>query len=943
MLEGMRRLRVLLVPILLIASATATMSLAQSATAAFTSTGIECTILGTAKPDRLVGTEGPDVICGLGGGDVLSGGGGDDIIDGGRGKDRLSGDAGADLLLGGQGADEFLGGEGSDTASYADHSDGVVADLDGVADDGTSRERDRIGIDVENLAGGSGPDRLTGDARVNTVIGGSGSDRLDTGGVSTTARQSALTPSELPATATGDAVFGGSGVDTCTYDSGLTYPGCDLLATPFGTLAAPSESILSIEASLDVSDIRLFEGVVRTWDGVPVSGVGVAALVYTEAIWPIAADAVLNQAITDASGRFAMAVPVGAQIHIQFGNINGFGGPGLDMPSVWGVDAWIPTASDLTGLAVTLPRAHPIDVQVSNLDGPLASAYVSSATCSEGDAPGFWGSGYDFGTTTDIGGAELWPGGPPFEYMQSVGPRTKVSDSTTIADIRTVTGVAGQAKVWAFPRSGGMSFVACNATASPVRAWSTWSATWDPVTGSPVESSTSIVLDDSHALFSGRLLDASGHALSGIRLRSYVGWTQLVISAVTTDAEGRFALPVPVGPSMRIHVGNWGSGNFSPDQVGGRTAEQPSAWSFDFLRTFSGDVTTDVTMPTAEPFVLAVLDNSGNPVQGAQAFGTVNTGPPLGTLPKCGEERAIGFGSGPTSSALWPGGPAISQSLQVLSPYVLGGDPRLTSDANGRMNLWAFPGDVPLTVCFRSPSGFLVAARVTVSAGSETNPQVVLDLSGALLTGRLRSAEGGSVPGVAVSFYRQGESLVTSSTVSLPDGSFSLPVPKGDGRLVIGNIDGLGSRTAEQPTVWGLEGDMSVDGSRLLGDVVLPPASPITVRVVDVLGAALPGAWLDSGECWNWVKMTSSTIGPLWEGGPNFTLRQALNRGPLDPAYRPFDSRLVAGADGRLTAWAFDGSLPVSACYQAVGERGVSAPLSLSFGSDLTRAVQLGL
>lgn len=938
----MRWRRPIFVAVFVLFSGATTMSSAQSAGPVFTSTGLECTVVGTAKPDRLTGTSGPDVICGLGGGDVLDGSGGDDLIDGGRGRDRLIGGVGDDNLLGGQGADEFLGGEGADTVSYADHAEGVVANLDGVSNDGAQRERDRIAGDVENLTGGSGSDRLTGDARDNRVIGGPGDDQLDTGAVAL-ATQRLATSLDVSVSSTGDSVFGGPGADTCTYDSGLTYPGCDLLATPFGTLTTPTETTLSIDAALDVSDVRLLEGVLKTWDGTAVSGVGIVALVYTEDIWPIGADATLNQAITDGAGRFAMAVPVGAQIHIQLGNINGYGGRGPDMPSVWGVDAWIPTASDLTGLELKLPRAHRIDVQISNVSGPMSSAYVSSAGCGGGDAPSFFGSGYDFGTTPDIGGAELWPGGPPYEYMQSVGPRIAVSPSVTVTDLRTVTDAGGSAQVWAFPRSGGSSFVACNALTSPVRAWSVWPATWDSVTGIPTEPSRSIVLDDSYATFSGRLLDSSGHALPGIRLRSYVGWNQLVVSAVTTDGSGAFTLPVPVGPSMRIHVGNWGSGNFSPDQAGSRTAEQPSAWSFDFMKTFDGNLSTDVIMPTAEHVVLHVADTGGNPIQGAQAFGTVEAGPPLGTLPKCGEERAIAFNSGIRSSALWLGGPAIEQSYQVLSPFVAGGDSRLISDSNGLLHVWAFGGGAPLTVCFRSPAGFLVAARITVDAGTDANPQVVLDLSGAPISGRLRSAEGVAVAGVAVSFYRQGESVVSSSTVSLADGSFSLPVPQGDGRLVIGNLYGLGARTSEQPTTWGLEAGMSIDGPRSLGDVVLPPTSPIVVRIVDTFGAAIPGAWLDSGQCWDWLKTASWSVGPLWSGGPAFTLRQALGRGLLDAAYRPGDPSLVAGPDGRMTAWAFDGSLPVSACYQEVGERGVSSLVDLLFGVDATRELQLTL
>ncbi len=61
-----------------------------------------------------------DLIRGLAGNDLLNGGGGADTLDGGDGNDTL---------IGGAGADALIGGAGNDTASYADATAGVTADL----------------------------------------------------------------------------------------------------------------------------------------------------------------------------------------------------------------------------------------------------------------------------------------------------------------------------------------------------------------------------------------------------------------------------------------------------------------------------------------------------------------------------------------------------------------------------------------------------------------------------------------------------------------------------------------------------------------------------------------------------------------------------------------------------------------------------------------------
>jgi beta-lactamase class A len=138
-------------------------------------TGATCTVMGTSGDDILTGTSGADVICGLEG---------NDTIDGGAGADTLDGGPGDDVLLGGTGGDYLVGGTGIDTVSYAyitETTTPVAADLDGIRDDGTAGEQDRIRADVENLIGSSSDDTLTGNSLTNTLDGGPGNDSVNGG------------------------------------------------------------------------------------------------------------------------------------------------------------------------------------------------------------------------------------------------------------------------------------------------------------------------------------------------------------------------------------------------------------------------------------------------------------------------------------------------------------------------------------------------------------------------------------------------------------------------------------------------------------------------------------------------------------------------------------------------------------------------------------------
>jgi Ca2+-binding RTX toxin-like protein len=200
--------------------------------------GKTCTIVGTSKSEKLNGTSKADVICGLGGNDTINGlsgtdtidggtgndilsggenndaidgGTGNDTINGGNGNDSLTGDSGNDSLLGGAGndalqgetgADVFSGGTGTDTAKYSEKTTALTIDIDSNADDGASGEKDNIKTDVENIAGGSGNDTITGSPAANAITGGSGNDTLYGG-------------------AGNDSLDGGKNTDTLNGDSGV--------------------------------------------------------------------------------------------------------------------------------------------------------------------------------------------------------------------------------------------------------------------------------------------------------------------------------------------------------------------------------------------------------------------------------------------------------------------------------------------------------------------------------------------------------------------------------------------------------------------------------------------------------------------------------------------------------------------------------------------------
>jgi len=218
------------------------------------------TLLGDAGSDTLVGGDGDDTLdggadddslFGDAGNDSLSGGTGADVLEAGDGDDSVSGGDGDDTIIAGAGAgnDIYDGGADTDTIAFASTSLGVAVDLAGGTAEGAETGTDTLVIlstdgpnTIENVAGGSGGDTITGDDATNVLDGGEGGDTLDGAGGADT-----LLGGDGGDTLTGggdnDSVSGGAGNDSIVgslgdddYDGGTDTDTLDLSATSAGVV-----------------------------------------------------------------------------------------------------------------------------------------------------------------------------------------------------------------------------------------------------------------------------------------------------------------------------------------------------------------------------------------------------------------------------------------------------------------------------------------------------------------------------------------------------------------------------------------------------------------------------------------------------------------------------------------------------------------------------------
>jgi len=164
--------------------------------------GRDVLIGSTVEGSNLYGEDGDDVLIGGDSRDL-------DRLFGGMGDDRMVGNGGPDTFYSEatvDGADDMRGGDGIDWVSYGFSSWGyrtnaVTVTIGDSEPDGEPGEGDLVHGDIENVAGGHGPNVLVGNGRANVLQGWNQDDELYGGGGN-------------------DILYGGPGNDILSGDGG---------------------------------------------------------------------------------------------------------------------------------------------------------------------------------------------------------------------------------------------------------------------------------------------------------------------------------------------------------------------------------------------------------------------------------------------------------------------------------------------------------------------------------------------------------------------------------------------------------------------------------------------------------------------------------------------------------------------------------------------------
>ena len=164
-----------------------------------------------ANIERVEFSEGIfNLLSGTIGADALAGGGGRDLLLGFDGSDTLDGGDGDDVINGGNGADALIGGNGIDTlATSSTGADQRIDLLNNTITGGNSTGDTISGF--ENVATGSGNDRLLGSMVANMLVAGGGNDTLFGRSGNDT----------LDGGDGDDVINGGNGADTLIGGSGI--------------------------------------------------------------------------------------------------------------------------------------------------------------------------------------------------------------------------------------------------------------------------------------------------------------------------------------------------------------------------------------------------------------------------------------------------------------------------------------------------------------------------------------------------------------------------------------------------------------------------------------------------------------------------------------------------------------------------------------------------
>lgn len=171
------------------------------------------------------------------GNDSISTSNGNDLLDGGAGDDYLASFSGRDTLISTEGSDTLFGGDSIDTADFSNRVDGITITLDNLENDGDTDlvETGNVGMDIETVLGGAGPDFISSAGNLAlfpvSIFGGGGNDTLF-GSAGNDTLQGARGK---------DSILGSSGDDILIGDSGRDYLlGGDGIDRLFGGGSDPS-------------------------------------------------------------------------------------------------------------------------------------------------------------------------------------------------------------------------------------------------------------------------------------------------------------------------------------------------------------------------------------------------------------------------------------------------------------------------------------------------------------------------------------------------------------------------------------------------------------------------------------------------------------------------------------------------------------------------------
>ena len=208
---------------------------------------------GHGGDDTIDGGAGNDRFFGDAGDDTMNGGDDDDLLVGGTGNDNLFGQNGADTIYSGDGDDSLNGGNQDDLLYGGNDADSIRAGIGNdviEAGEGDDWAQGFRGDDIIDLGagddrargGGTGNDRVFGDAGSDLLVGGADNDFLSGGSGS----------DDLIGGTGDDRMAGGTGADTFVF---VTGHGADVI-TDFDT----SEDVLDFSGILIPYDPE-FDGI----------------------------------------------------------------------------------------------------------------------------------------------------------------------------------------------------------------------------------------------------------------------------------------------------------------------------------------------------------------------------------------------------------------------------------------------------------------------------------------------------------------------------------------------------------------------------------------------------------------------------------------------------------------------------------------------------------